>query len=567
MHATVAGQQSVTPVMGSQAGVHPGGAASPLCVGSSLALNAIAASEANPALCADSGCRVLGLIRFLQALDECKPEDVSGVLKQWLIILKGISWNHAQLAPNCQCTTATLGCQFPPPVQGSGRPHWGSLIQSILGTAQQVPCSPAPPQKPELVLGVISACGGIGVPLLALQKGLALVEQSDVGHMVSFRLAVCIVYECDFWANGLAQLAHDKMPCPVTVKPNVKSMSADMQQLVHGNPSVTHWVCLAGTECRDVSFANPAPLIAGKNPLRFYRSRTFFHWHCGMKALLDLVAVDRVISICELPSCKCPKAEEQMNYMVGPGTESNAQDWGCAQRRRHWRTSPQVLEKPLRRKWTEKLDQYAIDAEGWKWFPTPELQSDAQKRQEEPVPIVLRSYWPILLGKVAAGNPLSPFEVDTVNNMKLFKQESSGQWVHKFADVQFFIKHLALENTPLAQIGVVKGKCIGQAIHNASGRMLMRPADREAAVRAGPGHAPCGYKFYCPNCSANMKRLGRCWHLLQASEVIREVFHTGVPYWAGKSTSRSIFFQFECEAHACSEKCSQGDGKVDALET
>ena len=396
---------------------------------------------------------------------------------------------------------------------------------------------------------------------------LRKIEQEDLVH----ELIACRCEKLTFLLEGIKNI--EKQAFQEREYKRISEVKARLNQQKHPqkdplpSEAVTHWVCLAGTECRDVSFANPAPLIAGKNPLRFFRSRTFFHWHCGMKALLDLVAVDRVISICELPSCKCPKAEEQMNYMVGPGTESNAQDWGCAQRRRHWRTSPQVLEKPLRRKWTEKLDQYAIDAEGWKWFPTPELQSDAQKRQEEPVPIVLRSYWPILLGKVAAGNPLSPFEVDTVNNMKLFKQESSGQWVHKFADVQFFIKHLALENTPLAQIGVVKGKCIGQAIHNASGRMLMRPADREAAVRAGPGHAPCGYKFYCPNCSANMKRLGRCWHLLQASEVIREVFHTGVPYWAGKPASRSIFFQCECEAHACSEKCSQGDGKVDALET
>jgi hypothetical protein len=256
-----------------------------------------------------------------------------------------------------------------------------------------------------------------------------------------------------------------------------------------------------------------------------------------------------------------------MNYMVGPGTESNAQDWGCAQRKRHWRTSPQVLEKPLRRQWTEPIDQYATDAEGWKWYPSPELEAECKRRQAPAVPIVLRSYWPTLLAKASSGHQLSTFECDTMKNMRVFKKDPDGQWGHKYAGVQFFIKHLALVNTPLSQIGITKGKCIGQAIHNHTGKMLVRPADLDAAVRQGPGHAPCGHKFYCPNCIANMKRLGRCWHLLQASEVIREVFHTGIPYWAGKSTHRSIFFPFECEAHTCSEKCSQGDGKEDALET
>ena len=238
--AAMSDGQQVVPVTCAQVGGNLGGVAMPMSAGTTHRPNATAASEGIPAHSGDSGCRALGLISFLQALDECKHEDVPAVVKKWLSFLKSICWNHAAQAPNCNCTKAVLCCQFLPPGPGSGGPHWGSLIQSVLGDAQPIPCSPVPPKKPELVLGVISACAGIGVPLLALQKGLALVEQSDVGHLVSFRFGVCVVYECDFWANGLAQLVHDKFPRNVAVMPNFEKHG-------RGHAAVGGWQPISNT--------------------------------------------------------------------------------------------------------------------------------------------------------------------------------------------------------------------------------------------------------------------------------------------------------------------------------
>ena len=412
--------------------------------------------------------------------------------------------------------------------------HWLEVYRRA-----RAPKPKAPPQVNTIVMTVFSGCTGSGTPIIALMWALQnCMKQWPTWAIVIDRF---LSYEISQNCNASAELCYSMLPCPVEQRGNLEQMEADVVLMLSADPEKARqrcYFCMAGTECSDTTFANGKSLLSGSR-LHGDHGRTWFYWHAAVTRLARAVGSNRVVHVSEYPQCQDKADEEAINRMAGTHVETHTSSWGAyAVRHRRWRTSPRIGHTKMNiraRFCAGRADIAGPDKDGWQYCPEPAYHAQNQQ------PYVLRRFWPYLVEnqfKKTRKQPLSAMEQATLSSLRI----SKGGVIRR-AGVQFYIRHLGLEETPLQRITEL-WPCevwpLGAPADPA------RPTPAEDAER-------CGEKQFCINCFEALRMLGGAWHLHSAAEVCSHALITAMGYWG--QNQPADWHGWGADPHACSASC------------
>jgi hypothetical protein len=380
-------------------------------------------------------------------------------------------------------------------------------------------------------LVVVSGCTGTGCPLIACHWALINVKMCN--PTVTFHVEKCLSYELNPFACEMARLTQQETNWQMDVSGDIASFSGDV-----GNKLSLYSQCffllVAGTECTDTTFANKNRIAPGASRLHGPHSRTWFHWHAGVKEIVRMVGCKRVVHMSEYPQCQDKADEDTINKMAGKPVVTDAADWGCATRKRYWRVSPRLPPEASQVK-PQQIHRcnVQVDLDGFRWAPGPAASAAL------PHPVVLRRHWPILIEKAARGELMSSYERMTLDSLKVIQGS-----VRKYAGVGFFLTHLGFAISPsLSAIRTLR-PCLG---HVVVGTGDMVPADH-------PQASPCGLQIFCTNCFDTLRVLGGAWHLHSAVEVLTRVLLTACGEWIN-GEGNVPWHDWAEEAHICNRDC------------
>jgi hypothetical protein len=391
---------------------------------------------------------------------------------------------------------------------------------------------------------LVCGCTGSGIPVKAAMNVLEEVKKANPGY--SFRIVYAISYEISPLCINFAVPCWDQLVkafgCKVDHLEDIFQYEETVSSLLYMFEGCK-FLCIAGTECSDTSFANTAAVVSGTSPLHGSRSRTAFHWHRGMTKLASIVGNNNVVHVHEYPRCKVSADELHVNNMFGHPRSTRASEYGCAERNRYWRTSPILTGithiKPPAVSDAEKKNwpMSCEDSAGFVWAP----QSFQQRGRHQP-PVVLRRYWPKLVDRAAKNNDMSQFEKATLESLRILKpnQPSSAQ----YAGAKFFVHHLCRPSCEFFdKIVDDQMHCLGKIDVNG---MMAGSNDSSGNM--------CGKKNFCVNCTDAMTVLGGAWHLESAMSVMSQALRLALLDWTGRSAAQ--WFNWGNEApHFCDDFC------------
>jgi hypothetical protein len=331
----------------------------------------------------------------------------------------------------------------------------------------------------------------------------------------------------------MARLTQQETNWQMDVSQDIATFSEDVGRKL-SLYSQCFFLLVAGTECTDTTFANRTRITPGASRLHGAHSRTWFHWHAGVKEIVRMVGCKRVVRMSEYPQCQDKADEETINNMAGKPVVTDAADWGCATRKRYWRVSPRLPGETVQLRPTLITKcNVQVDLDGCSWDPGPAASAAL------PHPVVLRRHWPILIEKAARGELMSSYERMTLDSLKV----SNGR-IRKYAGVGFFLTHLGFGISPSLSSIMTLRPCLG---HVVMGTGDVVPADHPQAT-------PCGVKIFCTNCYDILRVLGGAWHLHSAVEVLTTVLQTACREWInGENSVR--WHDWAEEAHICNRDC------------
>ena len=403
---------------------------------------------------------------------------------------------------------------------------------------------------------LVCGCTGSGIPVKAAMNVLETVKKANPGY--SFRIVHAISYEISPLCINFAMPCWDQLVkafgCKVDHLEDIVQYEETVSSLLYMFEGCK-FLCIAGTECSDTSFANTAAVVPGTSPLHGPRSRTAFHWHRGMTKLASIVGNNNVVHVHEYPRCKVSADELHVNNMFGHPRSTRASEYGCAERNRYWRTSPILTGithcKPPAVSDAEKKNwpMSCEDSAGFVWAP----QSFQQRGRHQP-PVVLRRYWPKLVDRAAKNNDMSQFEKATLESLRILKpnQPNSAQ----YAGAKFFVHHLCRPSCEFFdKIVDDQMHCLGKIDVNG---MMAGSNDSSGNM--------CGKRNFCVNCTDAMTVLGGAWHLESAMSVMSEALKLALLDWTGRSAAQ--WFNWGNEApHFCDDFCPMNSASHNTDET
>jgi hypothetical protein len=337
-------------------------------------------------------------------------------------------------------------------------------------------------------------------------------------------------YETDCSAVPVAERAARDVGGEYVARGCLTHFASDVPDILKKSGPDTVILCIAGTECTDISRAKKWSIPEGKSALHAFHSRTFFFWHAGVHALAHAIGPTRLIHVCELPECREKRDDDELTRFMGKPITTNASEWNHATRRRLWRSSPQISSASHLKPCVTSVKPLRTMRDGSVWAP-----GDASARSS-PTPVVLRRYWFHLVERHSQTGyaTLESWERLTIDCLKV--KLRTGQ--KAFAGVNFFLEHLGLADTPVAEITDLF-PCKG-VVSTLTGAPPQNSNEESAA---------CGQHRFCDHCCEGIRVLGGAWHLPSATEVIYAAIAASLDHWLGKQAAD--FNKWEELPHEC----------------
>ena len=114
--------------------------------------------------------------------------------------------------------------------------------------------------------------------------------------------------------------------------------------------------------------------------------------------------------------------------------------------------------------------------------------------------------------------------------------------VMKYAGVPFFLAHLGMADTPLANL--ISAHPCAKYIDASTGVAL--PADAR-------NRAMCGAQILCTNCAHCINVLGGAWHIPSAADCLYKVVEQGFAWWIERRPC--TWRMSQVPEHICSSQC------------
>lgn len=381
---------------------------------------------------------------------------------------------------------------------------------------------------------LIMGCSGVNTGLMCVDWALRLYKQ-NVNHRLQTHLIEVWTYETDGVTETVGNLVTAELPSPFRVMryQNVFNAPKDVMQFVD-YPSSVRYICMGSTECNSISWANQRKYAPGKSGLHDHPSDSWFPWHECIWNLVQMKGPDRVIVLNELPTCKQTCDEKTLTAMSGVPVTVNASAWGHADRRRQIRTSPILGFSTLSPTMIPARNPRARLPDGATWHPTEAARGTTDR------PVTLRRYFcKLLVERTRKTKVHSAFELLTMDSLRIIYPNNAVM----NANVDFFLMHLGLDNTPVRRI-----KEILPCVKNMDGD------GRAATDQTPPGQVQfCGANFHCAACTKAIQVLGGCWHLPSMTEVTYQVLARALDAWFG--AGQATWYQWQHVPHHCDEKC------------
>ena len=249
-----------------------------------------------------------------------------------------------------------------------------------------------PPEIPVVEIGLVHFLSGVGAGVLGTRKALTMLQERSAG-LIDFRCTCAMAMEhavipfksMEDWFRTfpVATLA-----CASLFDPRVDSM----RMFLGGADVVLVLATFEFEHMGPVAAAHSKLGAPGMNPLHNRGNGCFWEF---LNMLHELKKSGEssadVIWLLEHGTIHHPASDEQMHEFFGYGVETNAKVYGCAERRRVWRSSVPFTADALQQ---HNRQPFAFAREpcydGARWTP-----KDSLKNMGLPPP--LASTWPLLV--------------------------------------------------------------------------------------------------------------------------------------------------------------------------
>ena len=399
---------------------------------------------------------------------------------------------------------------------------------------------------------IVQGCSGLSTGLLAVKWSFDILKHR-YPHIIHKVLEVWC-YEINGSAIKCADLVHKSMGWDIVIKGNIDHFYDDSMELLEYPVGSFKVILLGSTECNNISFARAHTTYpVGTSGLHAELSRTWFAWYKGCKRIMELVGASNCIALHELPVCRDSVDEAALDKSVGSPVIADAADWDDAVRKRRFRTSPILADRPVTPVLTNPhRRQDGCMGDGTKWHCSEEA-----RRRGDKVPTVLRRYWPRLLQNANVPTLKGKFTDYEKVTLDLNRYtDLKGNIMN--AGVNFYIDHLSLYFTPLKRIPEQIYKCYLWV-------------DKHGGIcLKGDNKMRCGETILCHPCAAAIQLLGGAWHLPSVTEVLARLLMTAVPSWVDEVTDESLrphFRSYVEPAHNCGPYCPHNPDRIPAVAT
>ena len=296
-------------------------------------------------------------------------------------------------------------------------------------------------------------------------------------------------------------------------------------------------VLLAALNFEDVAMGPRAKLPPGKSPLHAAGGSWVFLWHAFCRYMVDMFGIKRVLTVTQCARTLKLNTDDDIALakLFGFQHAADGRHWGKAARQCDWWVNVKLSDgeigplfiMPCAEGFSKECMQ-----DGSVWTPSAEsLQVDAN-------PAPLRRNWPQVCEDMTRQGQSTDFARYMWSSLQVQKDGYTFR-----AGVPFFLRHLGLEQSPLAHVCQVF-PC----------RQKIDLRDGSSPPSKGAYASTCGEHFFCVNCKNVLEVLGGAWEMSQATEVICRAVEALLPTWQEKS-SNSELFEWKEAIHLCGLSC------------